>query len=204
MNTTLPLVRISPLFLQKKALSLLLRCPQSKHHGLLTVPEQKVTSSAFLPPTPASTDALWLRSEWPRRSRAERQKGRCSHPGRALGSAPLGSGPYGKLRLRWLWGPPPRLECWGQMPVHSPHCCLEVNQAPGPHAGWPKQAPADPSGQRVRGGICFPCCFFKDFFDVDFFFLFWSLLNLLQYCFCFLFCFFDPEACGNASSPIRD
>ena len=35
---------------------------------------------------------------------------RWSHPGRALGSAPLGSGPYGKLRQRRLWGPPPRLE----------------------------------------------------------------------------------------------
>ena len=40
--------------------------------------------------------------------------------------------------------------------------------------------------------------FFKEFF---FFFLMWTilkvfLLNLLQYCFCFMFWFFGPEACG--------
>ena len=38
------------------------------------------------------------------------------------------------------------------------------------------------------------CLLFKDFF------LMWTILkslsNLLQYCFCFMFCFFRPEACG--------
>ena len=39
--------------------------------------------------------------------------------------------------------------------------------------------------------------FFKIFFCVwIIYFFFKSLLNLLQYCFCFVFWFFDPEACG--------
>ena len=37
--------------------------------------------------------------------------------------------------------------------------------------------------------------YFKDFFDVDH--LVKSLLNLLQYCFCFVFWFFGHEACGT-------
>ena len=36
--------------------------------------------------------------------------------------------------------------------------------------------------------------YFKTFFDVDHFLK--SLLNLLQYCFCFTFWFFGHEACG--------
>ena len=44
--------------------------------------------------------------------------------------------------------------------------------------------------------------FFSFFFFLKIFFFFWcgpfskSLLNLLQYCFCFLFWIFGPEACG--------
>ena len=41
--------------------------------------------------------------------------------------------------------------------------------------------------------------FFKIFFYVDCFLK--SLLNLLQYCFCFLFCFFDREECGLLALP---
>ena len=43
--------------------------------------------------------------------------------------------------------------------------------------------------------------YFKKNFFYKIFFLMWtiflkSLLNLLQYCFCFMFCFFGREACG--------
>jgi len=44
--------------------------------------------------------------------------------------------------------------------------------------------------------------FLKDFFDVDH--VFKSLLDLLQYCFCFMFCFFWPQIMWDHSSLTRD
>ena len=54
-----------------------------------------------------------------------------------------------------------------------------------------------PSFVPLRGhssGYIFTCIIFKMFFKYRP--LFKSLLNLLQYCFCFLFWFLGPKACG--------
>ena len=49
----------------------------------------------------------------------------------------------------------------------------------------------------------FECQIFFFFFDVDLYFL-KSLLNLLQYCFCFMFWCFWPRGMWDLSSPTRD
>lgn len=57
-----------------------------------------------------------------------------------------------------------------------------------------------------RKDVCEPLTWTskKFLFSVLFFFFkvdhFWSLLNLLHCCFCFMFCFFDQEACGILAS----
>ena len=59
--------------------------------------------------------------------------------------------------------------------------------------------PASPGLQEKTGGQ-----FSDNLKDSFFFSLMWailkSLLNLLQYCFCFLFCFFGHEVCGISAS----
>ena len=104
----------------------------------------------------------------------------------------------------------------GQQSVHrrmAVHCLLVRPELGGEEAGdesheqaWHslKNSPELCSPLQETLTTCGWFFFFKIFFLFyvgHFYSLYWSLL---QYCFCFMFWFFGPEACGNLSYPTRD